>query len=175
METEHVHPPEPGKPKNFTQVISLLVGAALFILGLCGLLFNAFAGLHLSELHSLIIAFSGIVLFYQGYWQDDTYAAFYCCLGFGLFFGLMSVIGFTFGQEGIPNVGFQRLDPYHLVIWKNHQELGKADHVLNAIISIILMGGALDWSRRHEQKQKRRMHRGRLQRQSSQRRTLAHR
>lgn len=155
MEAEHVHPPEPGQPKNFTQVISLLVGAGLFILGLCGLLFNAFAGLHLSEVHSVIIAVSGVILFYNGYWKDDSYVAFYCCLSFGIFFGALAVFGFVLGSQGVPNVGFQKLDPFHWVIIENYQELGKADHVLNAVLSIVLMGGALDWSRRNEQQVRR--------------------
>lgn len=152
MQSEQIHPPEPGQPKSFTQVISIIVGFVLFIIGLCGILFPAFAGLHLSIIHSVLIASAGVILFYYGGWLDDSFYAYYVCLGFGIFFGLLSAIGFTFGQPGMPTVGYLRMDSFLLRIIPGVQELGRTDHILNGVISLILLGGAIDWSRRHFQR-----------------------
>lgn len=148
MNEEHVSPPEGFKPKNFTQVISLIVGAGLFTLGAAGLLFPGFAGLHLSWLHSLLLATAGVTLFYNGGWKDNSYYAFLCCLFFGVFFGLLGLVGFIFGKAGVPSVGHQVQDPNLFVLVRGLMEYGRLDHIMNAIVGIILFGGALDWQRR---------------------------
>lgn len=145
---EHVAPPAGFKPRNFTQVISLFVGAALFILGACGLLYPAFAGLHLGVLHSLIISVAGATLFYHGGWKDNSFYAFISCFFFGSFFGLLGLIGFILGEPGVPSIGYIRADPHLFVLIKGVAEYGRLDHIMNALIGIILMGGALDWQRR---------------------------
>lgn len=144
---QHVHPPEIGPTKNFTQTISLLVGFALCVLGLAGLLYPAFAGLHLSIFHSLITATAGGVLFYNGQ-KNQSKDAFYCCLGFGSYFALMGIVGFIFGSPGVPNVGNAAPDENLIRIVPNFQELGRMDHILNLVIAVVLMGGAIDWWRR---------------------------
>lgn len=145
---ERVNPPEGFKQRNFTQVISLLVGAALFVLGACGLLFPGFAGLHLGILHSLILAIAGGTLFYNGGWKDNSFYAFACCFGFGAFFGLLGLVGFIFGEPGTPSIGYVAYDPNLFVLIKGIAEYGRLDHIMNAIVGIILFGGALDWQRR---------------------------
>ncbi len=147
-EQEHVTPPEGFKPKNFTQVISLIVGAGLFVMGASGLLYTGFAGLHLSWFHSLLLCIAGGVLFYNGGWKDNSYYAFLCCLIFGAFFGGLGLIGFILGTEGVPTIGHTARDPNLFVIKQGFLEYGRLDHILNAIVGIILMGGALDWQRR---------------------------
>lgn len=147
-EHEQIYPPEGFKKRNFTQVISLLVGAALFVLGACGLLFPGFAGLHLGVLHSLILCVVGATLFYNGGWKDNGFYAFACCFGFGAFFGLLGLVGFIFGKPGTPSIGFTAPDPNLFVLIKGIAEYGRLDHILNAIVGIILFGGALDWQRR---------------------------
>lgn len=146
--TEHISPPTGFKPRNFTQVISLIVGAALFVLGACGLLYPGFAGLHLGVFHSLIIAFAGGTLFYNGGWKDNSFYAFVCCLTFGVFFGLLGLLGFIFGKPGVPSIGFTEPDPNLFVLIKGIAEYGRLDHIMNAIVGIVLFGGALDWQRR---------------------------
>lgn len=146
------HPPEPGKTKNFTQVISIIFGALLFILGLATLLYPAFAGLHISSIHALIISTAGGTLFYLGGFKDNAYQAYLCCLGLGVFFGVLSILGFLFGKSGVPTVGFKHTDKFLWAIIPGFQELGKNDHILAGIISLFLMGGAIDWLRRHTKK-----------------------
>jgi hypothetical protein len=142
----------PGEePKHSTQIISLLVGALLFILGLSGILFEGFAGFHLSAIYSSIIAFSGGLLFYTGY-KNKSREAFMSCLGFSVFYGLHALAGWVFGEPGIPRVGHDRLDPKWISIIPNVHELGRTDHILNTILALLLMGGAIDWWRRHSQK-----------------------
>ncbi len=142
------NPPRMGERKNVTQTISLLVGTGLFVLGLCGLLFPAFMGLHLSLIHSFIILFAGITLFWNGY-KVNAVSAYITCLGFGAFFALNAMAGFLLGAPGIPTVGHTEVDPSLLTIIPNFQELGLVDHVLNSILAVILLAGAYDWKRTH--------------------------
>ncbi len=151
MVHETLHSPGEGEPKNSTQMISLFVGGLLFVLGLSGILFSGFAGLHLSSIYSTIIAASGAILFYNGY-KNNSRDAFVCCLFFTLFFGLHALAGWILGSEGVPRVGYERPDPYWLVIIPKLHELGKNDHILNTILSLVLLGGTIDWWRRHTQK-----------------------
>lgn len=147
----HVHPPEPASNKNMTQTISLMVGFALSILGLCGLQFPAFAGLHLSIFTSVVTFAAGALLFWNGFKNNHARGAFLTCLGFGVFFGFMALVGFILGEPGLPTVGFQQQDPMLLKIIPGFLELGRNDILLNAIISAVLFGGAIDWWRRHKQ------------------------
>lgn len=137
--------------KHFTQIISLIVGILLIIIGLAGILFPSFAGLHLSGIYSSIIAISGGLLLYTGY-QNRSRDAFIFCLGFSIFYGLHALAGWIFGQPGVPRVGYDKLDPKWLIIIPKIHELGRNDHILNTILSLVLMGGAIDWWRRHTQK-----------------------
>jgi len=147
---QHPHPPQGEQKKYFTQTISLMVGIILFILCLCGLLFNSFAGLHLSVLNSLIIGVAGGTLFYNGYIRDNELNSFNVCVGFGLFFGILSMVGFTFGTPGTPTIGYGVYDPYLIKIIPGFAEQGQSDHVLSGVIALVLLGGAMDWYRRHQ-------------------------
>ena len=86
---QNIHAPETDEPKHSTQIISMFVGVILFIIGLSGILFPAFAGFHLSAVYSTIIAASGVILFYNGY-KNNSRDAFITCLFFTLFFGHVS-------------------------------------------------------------------------------------
>lgn len=151
MELENLHSPGEGKPKNSTQMISLFVGALLFILGLSGILFSNFAGLLLSPIYSTIIAASGVILFYNGY-KNRSRDAFIACLVFTIFFGLHALAGWTLGTEGVPRIGYATPDSHWLVIIPNLHELGRNDHILNTVLSLVLLGGTIDWWRRHTEK-----------------------
>lgn len=148
MSDIETHGPGEGNPKNSTQTISLIVGALLFIIGLSGILFPGFAGLHLSPIYSTIIAAAGGLLFYSG-WRNNSQYAFVCCLAFTIFFGLHAIAGWVLGTPGVPRIGFENPDPNWLAIIPNFHELGRNDHIMNTILSIVLMGGAIDWWRRN--------------------------
>lgn len=154
MELENLHSPGEGKPKNSTQTISLIVGALLFVLGLSGILFSSFAGLRLSAPYSMIIAASGLILFYNGY-KNNSRDAFLSCLVFTIFFGVHALAGWIFGTEGVPRVGMERPDSHWLVIIPGFHELGRIDHILNTVLSVVLLGGTIDWWRRHTEKGRR--------------------
>lgn len=150
MQDDQVYDPGKGE-RHSTQVISLFVGALLFVLGLAGILSEGFAGFHLSAPYSSIIAFSGGMLFYTGY-KNKSREAFLSCLVFSIFYGLHAIAGWVLGEPGIPRVGFTRPDPAWLTIIPNVHELGRNDHILNSVLSVILMGGAIDWFRRNSEK-----------------------
>jgi hypothetical protein len=142
------HPPRKEFKRDTTQTISLIVGFVLFALGLSGLMTPSFMGLHLSVLHSLIITAAGFSLFWNGY-RVNPRASFNTCLGFGLFFGFLSVTGFVFGRYGHPQVGFERADERLLKIIPGFQELATLDHTVHAVIAVVLLAGAYDWWRGH--------------------------
>lgn len=142
-----------NKQRRLTHFISFFVGAFLFILGLCGILFSGFAGLHMSSLYSIIISISGIIIFYYSY-TNNPLNAFRACLGFALFFGLHALAGFTLGKPGVPSLGDSSADAKLLVLVPGFQELGSVDHVLNAILGFALMGGAIDWWVRYSSQKK---------------------
>jgi hypothetical protein len=151
METDNIHAPGEGEEKHSTQIISLFVGALLFIIGLCGILFSGFAGLHLSAPYSTIIAASGVLLFYTGY-KNNSRDAFICCLAFTIFYGLHAIAGWVLGEPGVPTVGYSKPDPAWLQIIPNFHELGRNDHILNTVLSLVLLGGTIDWFRRNTEK-----------------------
>ena len=150
QEEESVYDPGKGE-RHSTQIISFFVGVILFILGLCGILFSGFAGLHLSTPYSLIIAIAGALLFYCGF-KNKSRDAFICCLTFTIFFGLHAIAGWALGEPGVPQVGFDKPDPKWLQIIPNFHELGRNDHILNTVLSLVLLGGTIDWFRRNTQK-----------------------
>lgn len=139
--------------RRLTHFISFFVGAFLFILGLCGILFSGFAGLHMSSLYSIIIALSGITIFFYSY-KNNSLNAFRACLGFAIFFGLHALAGFTLGKPGLPSLGDGSADAKLLVLVPGFQELGSVDHILNAILGFALMGGAIDWWVRYSSQKK---------------------
>lgn len=150
MEKESVYDPGKGE-RHSTQIISLFVGVILFVLGLSGILFSGFAGLHLSAPYSTIIAISGALLFYSGY-KNKSREAFICCLTFTVFFGLHAIAGWVLGEPGVPRVGFDKPDPKWLSIIPNIHELGRNDHIFNTVLSLVLLGGTIDWFRRNTEK-----------------------
>ncbi|MFL5785785.1 MAG: hypothetical protein ACJ76H_14300 [Bacteriovoracaceae bacterium] len=149
----HPHPPAPGKKKNIPQTISIVVGFILFVLGAAGILYPSFAGLHLSVFNSLVLMVAGGTLMYNGF-KDSDRNAFLTCLCFGIFFGFNSFMGFVFGKPGTPTVGYHGADPELLRIIPNFSELGTLDHVLNGIIAVVLLGGAIDWWSIHHERRR---------------------
>jgi hypothetical protein len=139
------------EPKHSTQIISIIVGVLLTVVGMAGILFSGFAGLHLSAPYSTIIVVSGVLLLYNGY-NNNSRDAFVCCLVFTIFYGLHAIAGWVFGRPGVPNVGFGLPDPKWLQIIPHFHELGRNDHILNTILCLVLFGGTIDWWRRHTQK-----------------------
>lgn len=158
---ETIHPPEGFRKKNFTQVISLIVGFMLCILGAAGLLYPSFAGLHLSVIHSLIIFTAGSTLLYNGGFKENSFYAFISCLSFGLFFLILAVAGMMLGVPGLPTIGYIQLDPNLLVVKEGLIEYGRFDHILNFVIGFFLLLGAIDWRRRISAKPKREVRRER--------------
>lgn len=143
---------ETKKNKSITQIISLIVGCMLFIIGVAGLLFPTFGGLHLSPFHSTVAIIAGGILFYNGY-KDNERDSFLACFWFGLFFLFHSLAGFAFGNQESPGQDFQAPDPELLRMIPNFTELGLLDHMVNGIIGLVLLGGAFDWWRiQHERK-----------------------
>ena len=142
-----------NRQRRLTHFISFFVGVFLFILGLCGILFSGFAGLHMSALYSIIISASGITIFYFSY-MNNSLNAFRTCLGFAIFFSLHALAGFILGEPGSSSIGSSGTDPKLLVLVPGFQELGSVDHILNSILGFALLGGSIDWWVKHAEERK---------------------
>lgn len=151
METTHAHPPVQGKMKSITQTISLVVGFILCWIAGAALPLPSFAGLHMSIFHGVIMFIAGATLIYNG-WKDNDRYAFLACLGFGVYFGVNSLLGFMFGSPGEATVGLTGPDPMLVQIIPRFAEMGTVDHVMNGIIAVVLLGGALDWWNVHRER-----------------------
>jgi len=137
-------PYEPRILKNRTEIISLIVGSLLFILGLSGLPFSHFMGLHLSVFHCLMITIAGVILFWNGYLGNHQ-GAFWSCFGFGTVFGVRGILAFLYGQNSLGLIEARATKAFgHL------SELGIADIFLDAALGIILLIGAYDWRFNHK-------------------------
>ena len=139
------------RPRSTTQNISLIVGLALFVLGVAGFFLPSFARMHLSGFHSTVVGIVSGILFYNGY-RDNDRDSFIACLCFGIFFCLHALAGFAFGMK--EDTGSASADSQLLRMIPNFYELGLVDHILNAIIGVVLVGGAMDWWRVHHERKR---------------------
>jgi hypothetical protein len=153
MDFDELHAPGEGNPKNFTQMISMVVGALLFILCLSGIMNPRFAGLNLSLITSLIAGFAGVTLFYSGY-KNYSRPAFRSCLGFGIFYLLYALVGYMIGGSAETDLTVITDESYYR-IFPDFNAKSMVDHAMNAIIGLVLLGGAADWWRRGKEYQNR--------------------
>jgi hypothetical protein len=55
----------------------------------------------------------------------------------------------------MPRLGYDQVDSKWLSIIPRVHELGTTDHILNGVLCLVLFGGAIDWWRRHKDKDER--------------------
>lgn len=135
----------PRSTKRY-QLLNLILGSILFILGLGGFLDPLFLGLHLSWSYSLILISAGASLCYTSF-NKNSAASYYTCLIFGLIFGLIAVYGFIFGPVIDTRLFFNNDNEHLIIISRKILETRIFDHILNLVISIILLKESYQWNR----------------------------
>jgi len=125
--------------------ILIFMGAFLIAIGLAGFLVPGLGGTHLSLLHNLLHLGSGVLSIYFGKYTSAIAARAFAIL-FGLFYFLLAVAGYFFGNPGIatvPIVTSMDIDPRLVMIVPGWLELGLRDHVLHFFLGMIFLTSGL--------------------------------
>ncbi len=152
--TDHYERNLPNK-KNYSQTLSISLGSFLMVLGLSGILNPEFMGLHLSAMHSLVLTSTGILSIWVGT-TGDKMRLYYTSIGFCLFFGLHTLVGFLMGEPGTPTVGYDAPDELLVRIAPGFLELGTVDHVLHFLLAVFYFTGALSLNKHSREVKNRR-------------------
>ena len=135
-------PKKMNSTKTATQKISTGVGILLMLLSFIGIVSPGMLGMHLSPVHNIIHLASGLL----GVWSGHTYnprSSYHYCLSFGVFYGIVGLGGFVFGEPGYPTFGYMKADNYLLRVIPNAFELGTNDHIFHIMVTTSLLMSAL--------------------------------
>ena len=112
------------------KTVCKLLGVVFLLLGVCGFVAPTLIGAHLSPIHNVIHIVSGAIALYLGF-AGTLSAAKTFCLIFGVLFLALGVLGLTLGH---PPDRMWMVGPLHF---------GQVDHVIHAVLGIILLAGGL--------------------------------
>ena len=138
-------------PRANVQKVCIGVGILLVASGLIGVAMPGFLGFHMSFSHNVIHLLAGSLAIWCGY-SDDPKKAYGYAMGFGVFFGLIGVLGFLIGEPGYPGVGHMEADENLMRVIPNVLEFGSADHVEHLVFATALLLGAYAWIKRRQEK-----------------------
>nr|WP_295905783.1 hypothetical protein [uncultured Bdellovibrio sp.] len=127
--------------KNYSQEVCVIMGVLLLITGLVGFVVDNLLGAHLSYTHNAIHVALGALALWFGF--DSLANAKRFSYFFGTIYGLLGIVGFALGREGLPDVGNIVEDRY---LWKaipKVLEFGTVDHVLHLIFAAVFILGAV--------------------------------
>jgi hypothetical protein len=133
--------------RTVTQKVCIGVGIFFIIAGLGGIVMPGLLGMHLSLLHNLVHLASGALALWVGY-GDDPRKAYTFSLAFGVFYGLLGIVGFLLGGPGYPGVGHMESDDNLLRVIPNVFELGTMDHIVHLLLGVVFIGAAYAWKKR---------------------------
>lgn len=117
------------------------MGALFLLLGLSGFVFNNLLGTHLTLAHNIIHLVSGAASLYIGI-KGSRYAAKAFCLGFGVVYLGLGVVGYSLGynhmETYLPEAtadGGYRQNMFHMI--PGVLELGTMDHLVHVLIGAV--------------------------------------
>jgi len=112
-----------------TKNIATVLGVIFLIVGLLGFAVPELMGMHLSPAHNLIHLVSGALALYFGL-KGTPAAARSFCIVFGVFYGLLGVVGFF-------------LPDRMLTLIPNQLMLGPADHIIHVLLGVVFLAAGL--------------------------------
>lgn len=136
-------------PRVSVQKVAIGVGILLVASGLIGVAMPGLLGLHMSFSHNVIHLIAGSLAIWCGY-SDDPKKSYGYAMGFGVFFGLIGLLGFVIGEPGYPGVGHMEADENLMRVIPNVLEFGTADHIEHLFFATALLLGAYAWIKRRE-------------------------
>ena len=143
------YPTEPTKTylptyKNYAQEAAIILGVGLLMLGFIGLVVNDLFGAHLSFINNSLHVITGALSIWFGF--DNFKSAKRVCFIFGSFYGIMGILGFLIGNEGLPTVGHLAADRFLWRILPRVLEFGFVDHTFHCLLGgLFLTSGALNF------------------------------
>ncbi|MGE3611300.1 MAG: hypothetical protein AB7I27_17030 [Bacteriovoracaceae bacterium] len=140
------HPDMVSAEKVSVQKICIGMGGIFILMGLLGIIFPNFLGMHLSLGHNLIHFLSGIISLWCGL-AKDWGKSYNFCIGFGILYGILGLGGFILGGPGYPAIGDTEADSNLFRIIPNNLEFGTMDHLVHIILSFIFLVSAYFWRR----------------------------
>lgn len=126
---------------SYVQTVNMAMGFILIVLGLAGLLYSEFMGMHLTPVHSLVLCAAGCLSIWVSN-HGDSKQLFWASFGLGSFFALNAIVGFSLGAFGEPSVGYRAPDALLIKIAPGFIELGLIDHCVHAFLSMFFFTGA---------------------------------
>jgi hypothetical protein len=133
------------------QKICIGMGIVFVLIGILGIFVPGLLTMHLSFSHNLIHLVSGSLAIWAGY-SDDSNKAYHFAIGFGIFYGLLGLAGFVFGEPGFPGVGHLEADDNLLRVLPNALEFGSADHLVHLVIASVFLGSAFAHKHRRDRR-----------------------
>lgn len=127
--------------RTLSQKVCIGMGIFFVMIGLVGIVMPSLMRLHLSLLHNIIHLAVGAIALWSGY-ADNFKQSYHSCISFGVFFGILGVMGFVLGYPAYPGVGFMEADQNLIRIIPNALEFGTSDHILHLVMSAVFIGAA---------------------------------
>jgi len=111
------------------KTFATVIGVVFILVGIVGFFSSNLMGAHLGKVHNVIHLVSGAASLYFGTKGTPASARSFC-IGFGVVYGLLGVIGYLVGT------GEHRMLDFHYLL------LGTRDHLIHiAIAALYLIGG----------------------------------
>lgn len=132
--------------KNYAQEVCVVMGVTFITVGLVGFVVDNLFGAHLSYTHNTVHVVSGLVALWFGF--DSVKNAKIVSYSLGALYGIIGVLGFILGTQGMPTIGSITEDRFLWRIMPEALELGSVDHTLHLIFAaIFLIGASLNFKR----------------------------
>jgi len=113
------------------KTVCKILGVIFVLVGVAGFVKMDLLGAHLNPAHNLVHIVSGAIALYFGF-AGSASAARGFCLGFGIVYLLLGIVGWFVGSgvEHMFNVGDLLM-------------LGKADHIIHVLLGVIFLAGGV--------------------------------
>lgn len=131
---------------NSTFAITWDIGVVMVMLAVAGGFNQNFLGLHLSFMHSLVLASFGVLAIWSG--MTTQRLAYISNLFSGLFFLASTILGFLLGDRGHLKLGYGSSEDLIVKLAPSILELSLFDHVLHFGLALFFLLVAYSWKSR---------------------------
>lgn len=128
---------------NSTFAITWDIGVVMILLAVAGGFDSNFLGLHLSFMHSFVLAAFGALAILSGFTSQRK--AFLINLVCGIFFLLNAILGFLVGDRGHLKLGYGTSEDFIVKFAPGFLELSTFDHLLHFALAVFFLIIAYFW------------------------------
>ncbi len=124
------------------QKVSLFFGVIFLGLSIVGAVVPGAFGLHLRLIQTSLYLVTGVIALMVGASNESQKASFFC-IGFGLFYALLGILGFVIGLPAVSSLSPELGADQNLFrVIPGYMELGTYDHYFHLIAAAFLLFGA---------------------------------